>query len=282
MLPVRLNAPHRPRLHRSLGRRSLSSPPFAPLPPSRSPPSTAPPPPPNPNPSPTTLSSACPPPASPTTSSSRLSAPSPASTPPTADIPHRPQTGRRLRPRHHRHDQQGRVRLTPAPEPSRSPSPTSTRSASTTKTATALGHDGVRDRPHQIRRLHQVHRHQRHHQAGPATASSTAASPNCSFPGPSSSSSTRPKASPPASTNSLRFRLNSKDREFRTLTGGVIHSTGGAQRDEVPFSPRQNRPPHLDQFTLGQDVSGAEFGILPPGTGNVTNGGKIYTFAITE
>ena len=79
----------------------------------------------------------------------------------------------------------------------------------------------------------------------------------------------------------LRFRLNSKDREFRTLTGGVIHSTGGAQRDEVPFKPVKTGP-HTYTFTLAKDTPGGEYGILPPGTGNVTNGGKIYTFAISE
>jgi hypothetical protein len=79
----------------------------------------------------------------------------------------------------------------------------------------------------------------------------------------------------------LRFRLNSNSREFRVLTGGVIHSTGGADRDEVPFKPVKTAP-HTYQFTLGQDTPGAEYGILPPGTGNVTNGGKIYTFAISE
>jgi len=79
----------------------------------------------------------------------------------------------------------------------------------------------------------------------------------------------------------LAFRLNSKDREFRVLTGGVIHSTGGAQRDEVPFTPVKIAP-RTWTFTVGRDTPGAEYGILPPGTGNVTNGGKIYTFAISE
>jgi hypothetical protein len=79
----------------------------------------------------------------------------------------------------------------------------------------------------------------------------------------------------------LRFRLNSNSREFRVLTGGVIHSTGGADRDEVPFKPVKTAP-RTYQFTLGTDTPGAEYGILPPGTGNVTNGGKIYTFAISE
>jgi hypothetical protein len=79
----------------------------------------------------------------------------------------------------------------------------------------------------------------------------------------------------------LAFRLNSKNREFRTLTGGVFHSTGGAKRDEVPFTPTKIAP-RTWTFTLGPDTPGAEYGILPPGTGNVTNGGKIYTFAISE
>ena len=79
----------------------------------------------------------------------------------------------------------------------------------------------------------------------------------------------------------LRFRLNSQDREFRVLTGGVIHSSGGAQRDDVPFTPVKIAP-RTWTFMLGADTPGAEYGILPPGTGNVTNGGKIYTFAISE
>ena len=79
----------------------------------------------------------------------------------------------------------------------------------------------------------------------------------------------------------LRFRLNSKDREFRSETGGVFHSTGGAQRDEVPFTPHKIAP-RMYTFTIPANLPGAEYGILPPGTGNATNGGKIYTFAITE
>jgi hypothetical protein len=79
----------------------------------------------------------------------------------------------------------------------------------------------------------------------------------------------------------LRFRIHSDNREFRVLTGGVIHSTGGADRDEVKFNPVKTAP-HTYQFTVEKDTGGGEYGILPPGTGNVTNGGKIYTFAIVE
>jgi hypothetical protein len=79
----------------------------------------------------------------------------------------------------------------------------------------------------------------------------------------------------------VRFRLNSSNREFRILTGGVFHSSGGADRDEVPFKPVRTAP-RTYEFTVENSVAGGEFGILPPGTGNVTNGGKIYTFAIVE
>lgn len=79
----------------------------------------------------------------------------------------------------------------------------------------------------------------------------------------------------------LRFRINSDNREFRVMTGGVFHSSSGADRDEVQFHPTKAGA-HTWRFTIDRSVGGGEFGILPPGTGNATNGGKIYTFAITE
>jgi hypothetical protein len=85
----------------------------------------------------------------------------------------------------------------------------------------------------------------------------------------------------PTEYDFLRFRLHSDYREFRTLTGGVFHSTGGADRDEVAFDATKTAP-RTYTFTIDRKVGTGEFGILPPGTGNVTNGGKIYTFALTE
>ena len=79
----------------------------------------------------------------------------------------------------------------------------------------------------------------------------------------------------------VKFRLNSDNREFRIFTGGVIHSSDAGSRDEVPFKAVRTAP-HTYQFTLGPDTYGAEYGILPPGSGNIRNGGKIYTFAVTE
>lgn len=79
----------------------------------------------------------------------------------------------------------------------------------------------------------------------------------------------------------VRFRLHSNSREFRTWTGGVIHSTGGAKRDEVTFKPEKVAP-RTYKFTLDTDTPGGEYGILPPGTAGVGSLGKVYTFAISE
>jgi hypothetical protein len=79
----------------------------------------------------------------------------------------------------------------------------------------------------------------------------------------------------------LKFRLSSDHREFRIFTGGVIHSSDAGDRDKVPFKAVRVAP-RTYQFTLGPDTYGTEYGILPPGSGNIRNGGKIYTFAITE
>jgi len=79
----------------------------------------------------------------------------------------------------------------------------------------------------------------------------------------------------------VRFRLHSDSREFRTWTGGVIHSTGGAKRDEVPMKAEKVAP-RTYKFTVGADTPGGEYGILPPGTAGVGSLGKVYTFAISE
>jgi hypothetical protein len=79
----------------------------------------------------------------------------------------------------------------------------------------------------------------------------------------------------------VRFRLHSNSREFRTWTGGVIHSTGGAKRDEMIFKPEKIAP-RAFKFTIDTDTPGGEYGILPPGTAGVGSLGKVYTFAISE
>ena len=79
----------------------------------------------------------------------------------------------------------------------------------------------------------------------------------------------------------VRFRLHSDSREFRTWTGGVIHSAGGAKRDEVAFTAEKVAP-RTYRFTVDRETPGGEYGILPPGTAGVGSLGKVYTFAISE
>lgn len=82
----------------------------------------------------------------------------------------------------------------------------------------------------------------------------------------------------------LRLRSNHNNREFRSVTGGVFHSSGGAKRDQVEMQP-QKLAPRLYQITLDQTLGKGEYGILPPGaisSSNMASGGKIYTVSMIE
>lgn len=82
----------------------------------------------------------------------------------------------------------------------------------------------------------------------------------------------------------LKLRVNSDNREFRSETGGVFHSSSGAQRDVVAFTPVKVAP-RMYQFTLATDMPVGEYGILPPGsmaTSNAASAGKMFTFKIPE
>ena len=82
----------------------------------------------------------------------------------------------------------------------------------------------------------------------------------------------------------LRLRENSNNREFRSVTGGVVHSSGGATRDNVEFTSRKIAP-RVYQITLDQELGKGEYGLLPPGSytsSNMASGGKIYSISIPE
>jgi hypothetical protein len=93
----------------------------------------------------------------------------------------------------------------------------------------------------------------------------------------------------PAGTNAeeydfLRFETHKDSREFRTLTGGVLHSESGPTRDEVQFHPYKLGP-QMYTFTVPVDIEKGEYGILPPGSANIqgiAGTGKIFTFSIRE
>jgi hypothetical protein len=83
----------------------------------------------------------------------------------------------------------------------------------------------------------------------------------------------------------LRLRPSGgNSREFRSVTGGVIHASGGAARDLVAFESTKLAT-RVYQITLKQDAGKGEYGLLPPGATSSTNmasGGKIYTISVPE
>jgi len=82
----------------------------------------------------------------------------------------------------------------------------------------------------------------------------------------------------------LRLRDQKDSREFRTVTGGVFHASGGATRDVMQFENKKVAP-RTYVITLGNIGSG-EYGLLPPtsgdGTGSSGRIGKLYTFRVIE
>jgi len=82
----------------------------------------------------------------------------------------------------------------------------------------------------------------------------------------------------------VRLRQQSNSREFRSVTGGVIHGSGGAKRDLVAFEP-QKIAPRLYQLAIDQSAGKGEYGIIPPGSyssSNMASGGKIYSVSVLE
>ncbi len=83
----------------------------------------------------------------------------------------------------------------------------------------------------------------------------------------------------------LRLRPSSgNSREFRSVTGGIVHASGGAARDLVAFEGKK-LVPRVYTFTLEQTSGKGEYGLLPPGSvssSNMASGGKIYTVSVPE
>jgi hypothetical protein len=82
----------------------------------------------------------------------------------------------------------------------------------------------------------------------------------------------------------LRLRPNSDSREFRSVTGGVMHVSGGATRDSLEYLPEKIAP-RVYQITLLSTTGAGEYGLLPPGStgsSNMGSSGKIYSVSIPE
>lgn len=58
------------------------------------------------------------------------------------------------------------------------------------------------------------------------------------------------------------LRTHSNAREFRTVTGGILHESGGSNRDDVPFDPQRIA---TRTWTISlPDLEPGEYGLLPP------------------
>jgi len=81
----------------------------------------------------------------------------------------------------------------------------------------------------------------------------------------------------------IHLHVEKGGREFRTMTGGVMHMSSGATRDVVPFEGKKiaSRTFKIEAAHL----AAGEYGFLPPGAVGSSNGssiGKLYTFHVVE
>lgn len=80
----------------------------------------------------------------------------------------------------------------------------------------------------------------------------------------------------------LRLHQHGSDREFRTVTGGVFHVSGGATRDLMAFEPTKVA---VRTYAVSISTGSGEYGFLPPGaftSKNAASLGKIYSFHVIE
>ena len=81
----------------------------------------------------------------------------------------------------------------------------------------------------------------------------------------------------------LRFWEKSDRREFRSVTGGVLHASSGAKDNVIAFQ-FEKIAPRTYKVAL-PPVGAGEFGFLAPGmaaSANMASVGKVYTFRIIE
>lgn len=81
----------------------------------------------------------------------------------------------------------------------------------------------------------------------------------------------------------VHLHENSDYREFRTVTGGVMHESGGATRDLIPFEGKKTA--NRMYKVLIPNLGAGEYGFLPPEAVTLSKGasiGKMYTFRLLE
>ena len=80
----------------------------------------------------------------------------------------------------------------------------------------------------------------------------------------------------------LELYVKSNRREFRAVTGGILHQSAGAERTALSFNPEKIAP-RTWRIRL-QDLPAGEYGFLPPGftSSSIGSSGKMYTFGVAE
>ena len=82
----------------------------------------------------------------------------------------------------------------------------------------------------------------------------------------------------------IRLHPHGDSREFRTVTGGVFHVSGGATRDLMAFDGNKIAA-RTYAVNFSHDSSTGEYGFLPPGaftSANAASAGKLYSFRVIE
>ena len=94
-----------------------------------------------------------------------------------------------------------------------------------------------------------------------------------------------PEGRSPGEYQLLRLHETREGREFRSVTGGVVHKSGGAIRDTVDFTSKKLGP-RVYQVVVPAEVGKGQYGFLPPldtvSEKNMASSGKIYTFSLTS
>ncbi len=82
----------------------------------------------------------------------------------------------------------------------------------------------------------------------------------------------------------VHLHVKSNAREFRTMTGGVFHSSGGSSRDAVSFQQTQVAK-RTYKITLPNNLPAGDYAFLAPGltaASAASTTGKAYTFHLVE
>jgi len=82
----------------------------------------------------------------------------------------------------------------------------------------------------------------------------------------------------------VKLHVKSDAREFRTITGGVFHASGGSSRDGVAFK-EERVAKRTYKIVLPENLGAGEYAFLAPGlTGSSASGstGKAYSFHLVE